>query len=71
MGPGSCHDQIPIEIPVIHTKQPEADPRLTNMNGQIRPIAVTAVRIGLSVAVAMFLILGLLPATLDAQVALR
>ncbi len=56
---------------MIRTKQPRADPRLTNMHGQIRPIAFSAVRIGLSVAVAMFLILGLLPATLDAQVAIR
>ncbi len=41
------------------------------MHGHMRQIAISTARICVLVAVALVLILGLLPATLDAQAAVR
>jgi len=43
--------------------------RLTAMNAPMRHIAFSAVRVGSMVALAMLLILGLLPAVLSVQAA--
>jgi hypothetical protein len=53
------------------TKQEHASRRLNGMHAPMRQIAVSAVRIGAMVALAMLLILGLLPAVLAVQAASR
>ncbi len=50
-------------------KQPGHDRRLRDMHGRTRQIALSAARIGVLLAVALALILGLLPATIAAQAA--
>jgi hypothetical protein len=67
--PGLTHDQIPIEDRSISTKQDRAGRRLTDMHAPMRQIAFSAIRIGALIALAMVLILGLLPAVLAVQAA--
>ena len=50
-------------------KQERVPRRLTDMHAPMRQIASSAVRIGAMVALAMLLILGLLPAVLAVQAA--
>jgi hypothetical protein len=50
-------------------KQDKAGRRLTDMHAPMRQIAFSAIRIGVLVALAMVLILGLLPAVLAVQAA--
>jgi hypothetical protein len=51
------------------TKQKPAVRRLTGMHAPMRQVAFSAARIGFMVALAMMLILGLLPAILSVQAA--
>jgi hypothetical protein len=57
--------QIPVEL----MKQDSAPRRLTDMHAPMRQIAFSAFRVGAMVALAMLLILGLLPAVLAVQAA--
>ena len=50
-------------------KQERGPRRLTVMHAPMRPIAFSAIRIGALIALAMLLILGLLPAVLGVQAA--
>jgi hypothetical protein len=50
-------------------KQNRPDRRLTGMHAPMRQFAFSAMRVGILVAVAMLLILGLLPAVLAVQAA--
>ena len=50
-------------------KQERAGRRLTGMHAPMRQIASSAIRIGAMVALAMLLILGLLPAVLAVEAA--
>jgi hypothetical protein len=50
-------------------KHKPSNRRLTGMHAPTRQLAFSVVRIGVSVAVAMLLILGLLPAILAVQAA--
>lgn len=50
-------------------KQDQAGRRLTSMHAPMRQIAFSALRIGALIALAMVLILGLLPAVLAVQAA--
>jgi hypothetical protein len=52
-------------------KQERASRRLTGMHAPMRQIAFSAIRIGAMVALAMLLILGILPAVLAVQAASR
>jgi hypothetical protein len=68
-GPGLTPDQIPIPETTKTTKQDEPGRRLTDMHAPMRQIAYSALRLGVMVALAMLLILGLLPAVLAVQAA--
>ena len=68
-GPGLTPDHIPIPELTKTTKQDEPSRRLTDMHAPIRQIAYSALRLGAMVALAMLLILGLLPAVLAVQAA--
>ena len=68
-GPGPTPDQIPIRESTESTKQDEPGRRLTDMHAPMRQIAYSALRLGVMVALAMLLILGLLPAVLAVQAA--
>ena len=50
-------------------KQPHPSRRLNGMHAPMRQVAFSAIRTGLLVAIAMLLILGLLPAVLAVQAA--
>jgi hypothetical protein len=52
-------------------KQERASRRLNGMHAPMRQIAFSAIRIGAMVALAMLLILGILPAVLAVQAAGR
>ncbi len=65
---GRTGTQFP-QIPGEFTKQDRPCRRLTTMHEPIRQIAFAAVRTGAMVAIAMFLILGILPAILAVQAA--
>jgi hypothetical protein len=52
-----------------YTKQPEAHRRLNGMPAPTRQIAFSVLRIGVLVALAMLLILGILPAVLAVEAA--
>jgi hypothetical protein len=69
VGQGHTRDEIPIGNRSIGTKQGWAGRRLTDMHAPMRQIAFSAIRIGAMVALAMLLILGLLPAVLAVQAA--
>ena len=62
-------DKIPIQMRAVATKQRGPRQRLTGMHAPMRQLALSAVRIGFMVAMAMLLILGLLPAVLAVQAA--
>jgi len=71
--PASTPDEIPIGFRIPRVKQHPATRRLTGMHAPMhaptRQVAISAVRTALLVAVAMLLILGLLPAVLAVQAA--
>jgi len=69
VGQGHARDEIPIRNRSIGTKQEWVGRRLTDMHAPTRQIAFSAIRIGAMVALAMLLILGLLPAVLAVQAA--
>jgi hypothetical protein len=69
VGQGHARDEIPIGNRSLATKHAWASRRLTDMHAPTRQIAFSAVRIGAMVALAMLLILGLLPAVLAVQAA--
>ncbi len=74
IGPGGIGDQIPIRNrpeSAESMKQERAPRRLTGMHAPMRQIAFSTVRILAMVALAMLLILGLLPAVLAVQAASR
>jgi hypothetical protein len=50
-------------------KQDDRSRRLTDMHAPVRQVAFSAIRVGAMVALAMLLILGLLPAVLAVQAA--
>jgi hypothetical protein len=50
-------------------KQDGRGRRLTDMHAPVRQVAFSAIRVGATVALAMLLILGLLPAVLAVQAA--
>ncbi len=62
-------DEIPSKNVLGSTKHSEALRRLTGMHAPMRQIAFSAIRTGALVALAMLLILGLLPAILAVQAA--
>jgi hypothetical protein len=69
LGP-ACHpDEMTSGIGLVTTKHKPAPRRLTDMHAPMRQITFSAVRIGAMVALAMLLILGLLPAILSVQAA--
>ncbi len=67
-GPGQDRDTIPIDS-AESMKQDRPRWRLTTMHEPMRQIAFAAVRTGAMVAIALFLILGILPAILAVQAA--
>ena len=71
--PGIDPDEIPIPDADRRVKQPPPSRRLTGMHAPMpapsRQVAISAVRTALLVAIAMLLILGLLPAVLAVQAA--
>ena len=62
-------DEIPIRIDIESTQQERVGRRLKGMYAPMRQIAFSAIRTGAMVALAMLLILGLLPAVLAVQAA--
>ena len=56
-------------FPVAGSKHPVTPWRLTGMHAGMRHIALSALRTGVMVALAMLLILGLLPAVLAVEAA--
>ena len=61
--------KIPSEFAPLDTKHKPTSRRLTDMEAPMRQIAFSAVRLGAMVALAMLLILGILPAILSVQAA--
>jgi hypothetical protein len=66
--PVATPTRFPSEVPES-MKQEHPRQRLTGMHAPMRQIAFSAIRIGAMVALAMLLILGLLPAILAVQAA--
>ena len=68
-GPARHRDENPLRIAPLGTKHKPTSRRLTDMEAPMRQIAFSAVRLGAMVALAMLLILGILPAILSVQAA--
>lgn len=67
--PPTVLTRIGTSFPVAGSKHPETLRRLNGMHAPMRKIAFSAIRVGAMVALAMLLILGLLPAILAVQAA--